>query len=935
MRPLTLTMSAFGPYAGTQTLDLQKLGTGGLYLITGDTGAGKTTIFDAITFALYGECSGDNRPVSTLRSTYAKPENKTEVALTFEYAGKCYTVRRNPAYKRPKERGTGETEEKAAATLHQPDGTVLTKPTEVNAAIHEIIGLDRDQFTRIAMIAQGDFQKLLYADTTERMNIFRTLFNTGLYNKLMDRLKADAAKLRNDCALLENTERAAISQILCDDEDPLNPKLQDAKEGKVPVSQIFDLLDTLLSQDEQAREVCLKQQEKNTARLTTIHGDLIKDEEQQRAEKTLADAEKDRQAAAAKNIALTAELERANEKKPEAEKLQASISVLTSKLPDYEKAGDMGREIESLKQRLDALSEQLPGKKETKENLEKQLTLIREELKLLENAGAAKASLEAGLKESEKRQEALTLLLKDLNSYDREAKALKKAQENFNKLQREALQARNLYIEKNSAFLSQQAGILASSLMAGIPCPVCGSLEHPHPADLSQEAPSQEELEGYQADADAADQKASVASVKAGSMAASLKTSATELLKKVNALRPDSSTEIAEPTELTGLAESEDLRELIVDWSAKAEEETGKQKASLLTVEKDLKRKEELEKKQPRTEKDLKNVTDEISVLELEQSEKKTSLKEKETALASLLSSLAYPSEKEAREMIASWENERKAIEKAIEDAEKQLSANTQQISHLDGVIQGARKQLENRIAIDVAAEKEEQSKLTRENADLQHLSDTLQTRLSVNRSAEDKLKETEDQLSVYGQKRQWLDTLSGIANGTTPGAMGKVALDTYVLAAYFDRVIQRANLRLLTMSGGQYELVRNEKARDNRSQSGLELNVKDHYNGSLRPVQSLSGGESFLASLSLALGLSDEIQSSAGGIRLDSMFVDEGFGSLDEDTLQQAMKALLSLTEGNRLVGIISHVSALQEKIERQIVVKKDRTGGSKAEII
>lgn len=474
MRPIKLILSAFGPYAGRVELLLDRLGQSGLYLITGDTGAGKTTIFDAITFALYGEASGGSREPSMLRSKYADPATPTEVTLRFVYAGREYTVRRSPEYTRPARRGAGMVTQAAEAELTCPDGRVITRLREVNQALCGILGVDRQQFSQIAMIAQGDFLRLLLADTRDRQAIFREIFKTGRYQTLQERLKTESAALRQQCDALR-----------------------------------------------------------------------------QRVEQSL------------------------------------------------------GRVRDAAGQPLD-----------------------------------------------------------------------------------------------------------------GLP-----------PEDA---------------------------------------------------------------------------------------------------------------------------------------------LARTETLLAA------------APEM-------------------------------------------------DLAAQRERRAALADRRAELADRREQLRLRLAGNAAARDEAGAALTQLTRLEARWGWVRALADTAGGSLNGKE-KVMLETYVQTAYFDRIVARANTRFMVMSAGQYELQRCRTADNNRSQSGLELEVVDHYNGTVRSVRTLSGGESFLASLALALGLSDEVQSSAGGIRLDTMFVDEGFGSLDEQALQQALQALASLTGGNRLIGLISHVAELKDRIDRQIVITKQRAGGSTA---
>lgn len=264
MRPIKLTVSAFGPYAGKTVLDLDKLGENGLYLITGDTGAGKTTIFDAITYALYGEASGDNRDASMFRSKYAEATTPTEVELVFSYAGKTYIVKRNPEYDRPKSRGEGYTTQKAEAQLTYPDGRVVTKQRDVDNAIRDIMGINRSQFLQIAMIAQGDFLKLLLAPTEERKKIFRQIFKTQLYQDLQDRLKKESGQLNDKCDAARNSIKQYIDGITCDENDVLCIEVEKAKNGLLPAKDVMDLIDRLLTQDNDKKRLFKSQSRMQT-----------------------------------------------------------------------------------------------------------------------------------------------------------------------------------------------------------------------------------------------------------------------------------------------------------------------------------------------------------------------------------------------------------------------------------------------------------------------------------------------------------------------------------------------------------------------------------------------------------------------------------------------------------------------------------------------
>ena len=328
MRPLKLTLSAFGPYAEQTVIDMEQLGSRGLYLITGDTGAGKTTIFDAITYALYGEPSGNDREPSMFRSKYAEAGTPTFVELTFSYGGKIYTVRRNPEYERPAKRGGGFTSHKADAELRMPDGTVISKLKDVNSAVAGIIGLNRSQFTQIAMIAQGDFRKLLQADTKNRQEIFREIFKTRYYMTFQERVKTDTLDMQRRCEASQASVRQYIQGLVCAVDDPLKPRLDSAQAGKLPFEETMELIDKLIRQDEeelQRRKEIMSRLDKEA---TELSGLVTKAEETEKLKKELAESGKNRDGLLLRVQAARENLEAENAKQPELEALGRTLAGL-------------------------------------------------------------------------------------------------------------------------------------------------------------------------------------------------------------------------------------------------------------------------------------------------------------------------------------------------------------------------------------------------------------------------------------------------------------------------------------------------------------------------------------------------------------------------------------------------------------------------------
>lgn len=920
MRPIRLTMSAFGPYAGTTVVDFDKLGESGLYLITGDTGAGKTTIFDAITYALYGEASGANREPGMFRSKYAEPETPTEVELVFNYAGKEYTVKRNPDYERPAKRGDGFTLQKADAVLTMPDGRVVTKVKEVTKVVRDILGIDRNQFSQIAMIAQGDFLKLLLAETKDRQAIFREIFQTRYYQVFQDRLKDASGKLTRQCDEAKRSMDQYLQGTMCDEDNPLAIEWRKAKSGLLPMGEVYLLLKQLIAEDEasmSALEIELKGCNKT---LETVNTDLGKTQEAEKAATALERAKGRSEAAAKKLDELATALTQAKSREEDAEKLAKAAAALAALFSEYDARDALLKALAELEKQL---SEENAAKDKDQTALNAQIELLKamnKEKADLDDAGAQKERLLREKSTATQTESELKSVLQMVSEFENLTVKLSKAQEMFQKAQKDADAAGRDYDAKNRAFLSEQAGILAQTLEEGAPCPVCGSRSHPSPATLSETAPTEAELKKAKADADNKRQLAADASTAAGELRGQVDTKAGQLQ------------EYAEKLSMS--TEPGKLKEEATESLDKIQEKIQRITKEIATEEKRVARKKELEELIPNEEEKRGKL--DLSIQTRSETITTLSTKQEETKkqLDAIAGKLQFPDKKTAVAEKDRLAQEQTEIKTAISKADAAHKDQSKVCSELKGQIGQLEEQLSNTVLPDKDTLTTQQAELTKKIEDISQRQTTLHTRMTTNQSALENLQAKGSELEELEKQLIWVRALSNTANGNLSGKE-KIALETYVQMTYFDRIIARANTRFFVMSGGQYELKRRSEAEDYRSQSGLELDVIDHYNSTERSVKTLSGGESFKASLSLALGLSDEIQSSAGGIRLDTMFVDEGFGSLDEESLQQAMKALSGLTESNRLVGIISHVSELKERIDRQIVVTKEKSGGSRVTLV
>lgn len=1104
MKPLKLTLSAFGPYAGETVIDFTQLGGQGLFLVTGDTGAGKTTIFDGITFALYGETSGGVREASMLRSKYAEPETPTYAEYIFEYKGAVYTVKRSPDYERPKTRGKGMTMQKGEALLTFSDGRApVTKLKEVNQAVTDLIGLDMKQFTQIAMIAQGDFRKLLLADTEERSNIFRKLFHTDIYKVIQEKLKFEAGGLDKAYKELLRSIRQYTEQVRYSVEDPLGQQwaLMEKNGFEGNLEEGLEVLEQFLKADKDTLKALNKQIKENDAKLENMNqlfGKVHKEADAKaRKEKLLEERE-----------ILFPQLEQAQKdaenaaKEPEEiQQLIFSIQKEKEKLDRYTNLEKLISEIEDasvLIEKLKTDSTALQNRqKETKAVLEEkqkeyQATDRTEKEKAETDfqkekidslyAGAYKncgnleflltkiMNLETQAKEMKTQSEQMKKELADLeeqivsggNLEAREnslimrlqqIQKMKDQQKRCQILEKEAESKKKAYLiasqkrteikeflnRMEQAYLDAQAGVLAAGLQEGMPCPVCGSVHHPKLTQMPEKVPTEEQLKKQKMVAEIAEQAASDSSVQAGEAAGLVQRSKEELTEGIKSyvaqFLPEEKTEEILRNEIT----DSELRSFVKDQESHAQtelEEIQKQKKAQLDLQKkkeefsrqleqhakefqklqisiekrksqqesiqeqlqnqldepifswlredtqqkmisdsglqqdqnskavyqqgsqevslllqqgrtaaewlkqqqdilDQKRKDQtalleqrklLETQISKVQTEITTLTDRINQNQQQTAAEKSRSEQMQKQRENMEKELGERTKEEILSQIQLQTRERKKLETHYKTVTEVKEALEKRMTELNSVITSLTEQLKESANISIEELNVQKENFTQQKKSLSADRDEIHARLEINGDMYEKIRRQQTELLKTETRWKWMKSLSDTANGTITGK-ARIMLETYIQMQYFDRILARANIRLMTMSSGQYELVRRKENKSRVGKTGLELDVVDHYNGTVRSVKTLSGGETFQASLSLALGLSDEIQSSSGGIQLDTMFVDEGFGSLDEDALDQAIRALKDLSQGSRLVGIVSHVTELKERIDKKIIVTKKRT--------
>lgn len=850
MKPVKLVMSAFGSYGGLEEIDFTVMNRG-IFLITGDTGAGKTTVFDAITYALFDETSGGMRDGDMMRSQYAEDSVPTYVEFTFTYAEKQYTVKRNPNYRRVSKRKNKDGEytytmEQAAVELTLPDGTVFPgKARETNEKLREILGVDVNQFTQISMIAQGEFLKLLHAPSRERKEIFARIFDTKVYWQIQNRLKEQSKELYIQLSDNLNLMQHELGQIVCPKEElkeAWSLALERPETGK---DEIFALLTEM--------DVYLKEQgEADGARVAefTVRLDAVKVQ-----------------------IAQAREINRQFAQKQETEASVAAIekklAELAGKLKEWTSYREqitqaMTERIPKLEQRLQPLAEQLPEEQQR----EKELRQRKEELSEL---------VELWRRLKGKRQQLLKL---------REELAGKLTE----------FEARNrTYEQYNRIFIEEQAGILAQQLTEGEPCPVCGSLHHPRKAQLSGGAVTQRDVEEAKAQREQAQKR--------------MEQAREYFQKQKEQLEGENQVFYHSGQRLLG----EEFATAFDRGMNKLQQEDSSEPAGDGKGGSVMPQSEE--------EEFLRQVYTECSG-QLEAQERK------------------YRKHKESLEQgRIELQKEKEQLERKQQTVQDSLQTLQQQIAKGEGTLEEQRKNLElwktnlkDQKLVDTAELGRKEQELTAQVTALGEKRQEVLSLGSANRRAWENLRKLYETREGLREQYQVAETLSRTANGNLRQQV-RLDLQTYVQRRYFNLIIGEANRRLVEMSGRRFLLqCRKLEELGRQQEAGLDLDVYDLVTDKVRDVKTLSGGESFLAALSMALGMADVIQKNAGRVRLDTMFIDEGFGSLDDEAREKAIRILQELAGETRLVGIISHVTEMKEQMDTKLVITKGEKGSHAA---
>lgn len=934
MRPIKLVLSAFGPYASKVELDLSKLGENGVYLITGDTGAGKTTIFDAITFALFGKPSGDIRDVKTLRSEYANEEIETYVELDFIYHDEEYHIYRRPEYTYTHVQKNGEVKQRSKATdayLILPNGDRIVKPTEVIKQVEQLLGMKRDQFRQIAMIAQGSFLEILNADTKERGKLFEKVFMTSKYSVLMDRLN----QMAKESSIALNDAKLRLQQIISDIRVPeiLQEQYEQTLEtfAMNDIQPVYDLLDNIIIGAKKGIENLQKQKEQVQKQLQKSRKEETEKMKQLQDLLSLEKLLKEKPVKEEKANLYTERLKTDGEKyRIQIDALKKEQAQIEHELPEYAGLTKLTAKLAEIKKQGSSVLKDLETKTSLKKQLDEDITLKQKEAQILTDSELSLNKLFIKEEEIEKKISAFYHASMIQSNYQNAVDNLKEKTQFLQESTDRKAMLQKQYDDAQLSYFANQAGLLASRLIKGEPCPVCGSIEHPRPASYSDQFVTQEEINQYKKKADQVEKEYQVASK-----------ACVDANLKMSTLQNELELVLKSVTEQTIPLRS--VKTFIDEHTVQLKKEQKEISTRIKQLQQRSKRYQELLKMIPKLQQKLTALAEEVSQSEITQAKLSVEHEQIQKQVQETTAKLKYSSETEAKNRVAILAKQILEYQQQIDQLTNESKLAMDELVYVSAQIDMLKEKVESSID-EIPLQKNQLGLLQAEIENLQvqqeEILKSIHDTQMYESDAQDTKKKIKSESDTYQTKLSRyssLRELADVAMGNGRSSKEKITLQEYVQIAYLDRMIHKANERYLSMSNQQYQLVRSAGTKDKRSHEALDLDVIDFSNGSIRPVSSLSGGESFIASLALALGMSDEIQSQAGGIQIDTMFIDEGFGTLDQDSLNNAIQTLMKLSGENRLVGIISHVKELKERIHKGIIVTKDLHGshGSVAKVI
>lgn len=944
MRPIKIKMSAFGSYANEVEIDFSAVGRG-IFLITGDTGAGKTTIFDAISYALYDRTSGGKRDGQMMRSQYAPDDVPTYVELTFQYGKDCYTVRRSPKYASRAKRRNKDGEyslvvRPATVELIMPDGKAfLGKIKDIDAKIVEIIGLDANQFSQIAMIAQGDFLELLHARSDERRVIFSKIFNTYLYQRIQDifrnRSKELYIKLDSNRKLYENQ----LNMVVCDESSTYHEQWKELTNfSNVGMQDILRLLGDIVEEDKE-NEQRLKRETKELEQY--LEQERAKLKEIKDVEKKLVD--KSKRALELKNSIEEGRLRLALEQQ-ELKELRISNSKqemeLQQELIELKNSLDKYQKLSELRSKCADLHKLQKDGQELLEKLFEDITLAKQSIEDFRHDQEKIPAIVTQRSELSQRAEELENAIEILKKYKQAKKALVEAElqeersrSKYIELAQQAEEKNIEYIEQNRIFVQEQAGIIASQLQVGMPCPVCGSIEHPSPAELPEIHVTQETVENAQKEREQAEQRAEDARAK---------------------MHKDRQGTCTKQAIVEGMEDN--LRryaEILPDTCdiEKAEDKLVTIKNEIVSLDKEY---TAIKNEQEKLDKVQKWLVDKEPELESEReklAEYKLMYEVSRQQMQELGAILKLESRAEADIRISEIDDIMAELKKSEQGKTQKYMEDIEWLRRSEGILEqqemeqhvlteekkGLILQIQEKQCTEAVEEEnwsaiycEEISKREIQLNELREQEKRSFSKLQQNRTSYSNIEQHIDVRTQLEQEYALVSELDRTVNGNLSGK-AKLDLQTFIQRAYFQEMINAANRRLSFMVKNKFLLqCRDIKELSAQGSVGLDLDVYQTVTGKTRDVKTLSGGESFMAALAMAFGMADVIQESAGRIRMDMMFIDEGFGSLDDNSRSQAIQVLQEMSGQDRMIGIISHVTELKEQIDKKLVVNRTENGSS-----
>ena len=1047
MKPIKLVMQAFGPYAGMEVVDFEKFGEKGLFLVTGDTGAGKTTIFDAISYALFNKTSGTDREVSSLRSDYATPEDKTFVEFTFSHKGQKYIIKRSPEYMKKKVRGEGTTLQKSEVILYLDQDKPIEKAKDVERKIDDILHLSYEQFKQISMIAQGEFRKVLTADSSDRGKILQKIFSTQRYAEMQKEINKKASDAEKEVKNIYGEIEIHFKNAVCNSTSKFAEAMDEfkAKSSKSEidynVDEKLELLDKLIEEDKKL-EVEIKTQLKASSaekakadKNYTLGDDLSKqfdeyDKLLKEKEKLAADQEKynqleehievqkkalyhvkpayDSYQTAWKNYqhsetevsnAITA-WNKAKEQSEDARKnYQAALEYKDQADKNRNRSMQIEGELDKYQEREDYKN----AKKELETNIKNLETKNKETQDKIEKEKREHNHRIARMKELEDVPAKLATCKADIETKSNESKKLKKiievdyqyletlkanyvaTQQTFKAKWKVFEEAEQKYKDARKAYEYSMAGILASELTDGEPCPVCGSLSHPSPAVLSPSDVTKEDVDKLEAVMNKARTKKDEALNNVEKLKGQYEGQETALLNEIQSTYNECKEETSVSSVVIELLKNKkstiDDEIIALNKKKKTYEDQTKEldqyKKDEVSYEEKLKKLNENyeeNRKQLTTEKEslakvsasldtigqlsfetLEEAKKEIERLKKEAYEIEKDIEAKDQANQDAQKKQANSqgtldtAKKQKNMNEKAWKNQERSFnetcqqygfkdetdfranlvdESSIKKSEDQLISYNNSVTENDAACKISYKLIDGKTKPDMSLLEAKKNEAANKEEELRKQQNEILNRRCNNEACRNNIRKCHDQGKEKMEISQRLSNISILINGNIKGK-NRTSFETYVQMSGFDNIIRAANKRLSPLSGGQYRLYRHED-RDAKANIALDLDILDNYTGKKRPVSSLSGGESFMAALSLALGLSDQVTASAGGIEIDTLFIDEGFGTLDTSALNDSLKMLRGLSDSSKLIGIISHREELKEVIENKIIVSKTPQGST-----